>query len=97
MSWRAKARSAKGRVTDPPYFPNSIPCASGRSRERLIVLSPESTPGDADGDGRASVLDVSRFLKMYGSKSIDADANDDGVVDQRDLTRFLRDWSEGAG
>jgi hypothetical protein len=69
----------------------------GAPGEQLIVLAPESTPGDADGDGKASGLDVARFLKAYGAKSIDADANDDGVVDQRDLVRFLREWSEGAG
>jgi hypothetical protein len=69
----------------------------GKRGEQLIVLAPEATPGDADGDGKASGLDVARFLKAYGAKGTDADANDDGVVDQRDLVRFLREWSEGAG
>lgn len=76
---------------------NDVDGAGGEKRERLVVFSPEATPGDQDGDGTVSGLDLAGFLKQFGARRIEADVNEDGVVDQRDLMEFLRRWGEGAG
>lgn len=65
--------------------------------DRLLLLTPEPTPGDFDADGAATALDVARFLERFGAKDAHADINLDGAVNQADLVEFLRQWSEGAG
>lgn len=65
--------------------------------DRLLVLAPEPTPGDIDGDGTATALDVARFLERFAARDAHADINLDGAVNQADLVEFLRLWSEGAG
>lgn len=65
--------------------------------DRLLVLAPEPTPGDIDGDGTATALDVARFLERFAAKDAHADINLDGAVNQADMVEFLRLWSEGAG
>lgn len=74
-----------------------VSSGAGPRRERLVVFTPEVTPGDHDGDGVASGLDLARFLRQLGAKHIDADVNEDGAVDQRDLLVFLQRWGQGAG
>lgn len=64
--------------------------------ERMFLISPTRTPGDADLDGVATGADVVRFLSEFSPSNADSDWNGDGETDGRDVAAFLTEWSNGA-
>lgn len=59
----------------------------------MAILTPQSDNclGDLNGDGVVNVLDLSRFLLLFGAPLTDdrADLNFDGVINTADLSKFL--------
>jgi hypothetical protein len=70
---------------------------SGQSRGFIIRAW---LPGDANGDGKVDVTDLSKVLTNYnksGMQWADGDFDGSGTVDVTDLSKVLTDYNKGLG
>jgi len=89
------------------YVVNSFGLAINNAREMVVwafnnetaengavLLTPVTTPGDANGDGIVNVLDLLAVLAAWGPcPACPADVTGDGVVNVLDLLDVLGHWS----
>ena len=58
----------------------------------IIIEETPDCPGDVDGDGVVSGVDLAIVLGAWGSNDADADVSGDGTVDGVDLAIVLGAW-----
>jgi len=65
------------------------------SGDRTFTTPPAVVkPGDLNGDGRVTLVDLSLLLSRWGTADPTADVVNDGVVDVFDLSRLLFQWDD---
>lgn len=61
----------------------------------LCDLNDQSCPGDLNGDGIVSPLDLAFFLQLYNAGDPFCDLNGDGVINYTDLLQFFNGFVPG--
>lgn len=61
----------------------------------LCDINDQSCPGDLNGDGIVSPLDLWYFLQLYNAGDPFCDLNDDGVINYTDLLQFFNSFRPG--
>ncbi len=61
----------------------------------LCDINDQSCPGDLNGDGIVSPLDLIFFLNLYNAGDPFADINDDGIINYDDLLQFFNSFRPG--